>query len=60
MKAPTEAEARVASRVVDDWLDDRNDVTANQANAALLVVDAYFQRRARARAANLEAERRAS
>ena len=60
MKAPTEAEAREASRTVDAWMDDRDGVTSDQANAALLIVDAYHRRRARAREAHLEAERRAS
>ena len=53
MRRPTEEEARAASRLVDAWLDDRDGVTEEQANRALLVVDAYFQpaRRARLQAA---------
>lgn len=52
-RRPTEEEAREASRLVDAWLDDREGVTAEQANRALLVVDAYFKpaRRPRLQAA---------
>lgn len=60
MKAPTEAEAREASRLVDAWLDERDGVTAAEANVALLIVDAYFKPIVRERRASRQAERRAS
>jgi hypothetical protein len=48
-RIPTEAEAREASRLVDAWLDDREGVTEEQANQALLLVDVYFLQRRAAR-----------